>query len=427
MVFRRSQAFPWGIAGLVGTVLVTGAATPEAQAQVFPAESTARGVTVTTRPRPEYDPLGVRIGAFRLDASAELGLGYDDNVFGTRNNRTGDGFFDWNLRAGLESDWTRHGVGVTASVAERRYFSETPLNWTDWSVGAFGRLDIGGVSSIEARYSHQRLHLDVTSIDVQQAGVGQPSPYDVDEFRITGNTRLNRLALTGLLSYQIYQFDNVEIGGVTQPLDENNYQTWLAVVGAGYAFAPGRLGTLVARIQDIRYDKAISRGRDSFTWEVLVGFQYDFDGVWQARAGVGYRQRNYDSPTIKNLEGPAFEGQVIWAPSQITTVTLGFRRTIEESINRNQVGYNRTLVQANVDHELRRNVILGLELGAIWLDYQGSNLSATDGYLILTGRWLLNRNMALTASYQYVNRFQANGGAEQYYRNLFQVGVRFAI
>jgi hypothetical protein len=427
MVFRhRRSSFP-GIGGMLGAALVAGTAACEAQAQVFPAETTARGATVTTRPRPEFDPLGVRVGAFRLDAAADLGPGYDDNVFAARRNRTGDGFFDWRLGASLESDWSRHAVGVTGTVGGRRYVSQGALDWLDWSVGAFGRLDIGAGSSLEARYTHRREHLDAGSVDLQQAGVAEPAPYDVDEFQIAGNTRLNRLALTALLNYQIFRFDDIAPAGVPQTLSANDFQTWIATVGAGYAFAPGRLGTLLARFQDIRYDRAVSRGRDSFTWEVLVGFQYDFDGVWQARGGVGYRRRSYESPAIKDLEGPAFEAQVIWVPSQITTVSLGLRRTIEESISLSRVSYTRTLLQANVDHELLRNVILGLEVGADRRVYENPSLRATDAYAILSGRWLLNRNMQLIASYQHVNRIEATGGAEEYYRNLIQVRLRMAI
>nr|WP_255574885.1 outer membrane beta-barrel protein [Caldovatus aquaticus] len=409
-----------------GLLLLAGVAGLPALAQTFPPESTARGVTVQTRPRPEFDPLGVRAGAFRLDAAAEAGLSYNDNVFATRRDRTGDGFGAWSLDAGLRSDWTRHGVGVTASYSEVRHFSQTILDWRDWSVGAFGRLDIGGSSSVEARYNHLRQHLDVFSVDIQQAGLSRPAPYDVDEFQVSGNARLNRLFLTGLLNYRIYQFEDVSFGNRVAPLSQNDHKTWLAALGSGYALAPGRLVTLIGRIQEIRYDDAISRGRDSFTWEILTGFQYDFDGVWQARFGIGYRQRNYDSPQIKNLEGLALEGEVIWTPTLLTTVTFGVRRTVEESIALSQVSYTRSLAQLRVDHELLRNVILGAELGFDRREYE-THLRATDMYTILSGRWLINRNMSLSASYQFLTRIEAKGGAEEYYRNLFQVRLRFAL
>ena len=69
------------------------------------------------------------------------------------------------------------------------------------------------------------------------------------------------------------------------------------------------------RLQDISYRRgAISRGRDSFTWVALRGFEYDFDGVWAGRVGVGWQQREYNGPQIKTLEGPALEGRLSWSP-----------------------------------------------------------------------------------------------------------------
>ena len=40
------------------------------------------GVTVLTRPRPEYEPAGIRLGDFLINAGASQALGYDSNVVG---------------------------------------------------------------------------------------------------------------------------------------------------------------------------------------------------------------------------------------------------------------------------------------------------------------------------------------------------------
>jgi hypothetical protein len=426
MVFRSRQGFATVFVaslGALGAVF----APADSHSQTFREEATARGVTVTTRPRPEYDPVGVRLGAFRLDAAAELGLGYDDNVFGRKDNRTGDGYFTNGGSASLVSGWTRHAVGVSGFVEDRRYFSETGLSTTDWGVNTFGRYDFDAQTSLEARYTHQRSHLDVYSVDVQQAGLTRPAPFDTDEFQVTGTTWFNRLALTGIGTYRMVRYEDLDVGGVRQQLSRNDYNSWLGALGAAYAISPGRLVTLIGRLQDISYDDRSQRGRDSFTWEALVGFQYDFDGVWQARGGIGYIQRSFSSPTLKNVEGVAFEGQVIWAATQLTTLSMGVRRSIEVSITESNASYTRSLVNANVDHELLRNVILGAELGVSYSDYQTTNVDSTDGYAVLSARWLLNRNMALTASYQYSTRFQGSSTLEEYYRNLVQVRLRFAL
>ena len=160
----------------------------------------------------------------------------------------------------------------------------------------------------------------------------------------------------------------------------------------------------------------------------LLGFEYDFDGVWAGRLGIGYQQRDYNSPQIKALEGPAVEGRVSWSPTQLTTVTFNVARTIEESIRQDAVSYLRTTAGIRVDHEYLRNVLLGGELRADRREYGGSQGStATDGVVQLNSRWLLNRSLSLVGTYAYTPRLEASGTGPTYDRHLVQLRLRVAL
>ncbi len=414
-----------------GLVLI---AVPEiVMAQGVPRGETARGTTVLNRAREDFDPVGVRLGAFRLSAGAELGLGYDDNLFGTRRNRTADGYANWALDGDIRSDWSRHAVGATARVEQRRYIEETNQDWTDYSVGLFGRYDVNAQTNFEARYNRVQEHLDTVSIDVQQAGAGRPVPYAFDELQLQGTTRFNRLGVTVLGNYRNYSFDNVDVGS-TAPAAASagqfsrfDFDSWIGALGLSYEVGPGRFVNVIGRYQDIRYEEAAQSSRDSKTYEGLVGFTYDFDGLYQVRVAVGYRQRDYEGPGIKSLSGPAFEGEITYQPTLLTTLRLSGRRTIEESIRNNAVSFTRTQATFNVDHEYLRNVILGLELAIDRREYEQPTERATDGVGILSARWLINRNLSLVGSYQHVRRLDASAGVDEYDRNLVQLRLRYAL
>lgn len=417
----------------LGLVLV---AVPEiVMAQGVPRGETGRGTTVLNRAREDFDPVGVRLGAFRLNAAAELGVGYDDNLFGTRRNRVSDGYGILAAEGDIRSDWSRHAVGASARIEQRRYFEETAQDWTDYAIGLFGRYDLNAQTNFEARYNRVQEHLDTASIDVQQAGAGRPVPYVFDEVQVQGTTRFNRLGLTAVGNYRNYSFDNVDVSGTTvSPGTVNpgqfsrfDFDSWIGALGLSYEIGPGRFVNVIGRYQDIRYEDAAQRDRDSRTWEGLAGFTYDFDGVWQARVAVGYRQRDYEGPGIKNLSGPAFEGEVTYQPTLLTTLRLSGRRTIEESIRNNAVSFTRTQGAFNVDHEYLRNVILGLELAVDRREYESPSERATDGVGIVSVRWLINRNLSLVGSYQHVRRLDASAGIEEYDRNLVQVRLRVAL
>jgi hypothetical protein len=424
--FRR-RAARLGFAFTAQAALILGWAAEEAAAQGINPRDVQRGVTVNTRPRPDYDPLGVRLGGFRLDGLVEIGPGFDSNLFGRKNNVESDGFVDQNVALNLRSDWTTHAVGAEATMNARQYFSNSPLDYQDWGVGGFGRYDFSIDTSLEGRYRHSRDHLDVYSFDVQSAGIGQPVPYDSDEFTVTGNTRFNRVGLLATGMYRTYRFEDVTIGGVNSQTSLNDFNTAMGALGVSYALQQGRSVTGVVRLQDISYTNSVSHNRNSFTWEALLGFEYDFDGVWQGRLAVGWRHREYEGPGIKPLEGPAVEGQLTWLPTLLTTVRFNVSRTIEESIRRDAVSFQRMQGGVAVDHELRRNIIIGADARVDHRDYQSPNQSATDALLILTARYLLNRNVQIIGSYSYSRRLESSGGLPEYDRNLVQLRLRFAI
>lgn len=405
-----------------------------AAAQAVPRGETARGTTVLNRERADFDPVGVRLGAFRLDAAAELGLGWDSNLFGTRRNRRSDGYGVLGAEAGIASDWSQHAVGATARIERRQYFEESALDWTDYAVGIFGRYDINAENNVELRYNRVQEHLEVEDIDVQTAGLARPVPYFYDEVQAQGSTRFNRIGLTAIGNWRGYRFDDVDLGGPAAggPVNRGqisrfDFNSTLGALGLSYEIAPGRFANLIGRYQQIRYENSAQAGRDSNTWEVLAGLTYDFDGVWQARVAAGYRQRDYEGAGFRTLSGPAFEGEVTYQPTLLTTLRLSGRRTIEESIRNNAVSFTRTQATFNVDHEYLRNVILGLELAVDRREYEQPSQRATDGVAVLSARWLINRNLSLVGSYQHVRRLDSSAGIPEFDRNLVQVRLRVAL
>lgn len=385
-----------------------------------------RGETVMERSRPEVDPLGVRLGAFRLDAAALVGAGYDDNLFGTNRARRGDAFLETALRAGIASDWSTHALSLRAGVTDRRYAAEDNLDWTDWDVAAAGRLDIATDVALDAGYAHRRQHLEARSVDVQQAGIVESVPYDVDAFALGGNWRLNRVALGLSGTYELYRYQDVDSASGGR-VSANDYDTLTLRADAGYEFVPGRSVTLGLRWQDVAYADVAARDRNSGTWSVLAGFRYDFDGIWRARIAVGYARREYDGPGFKPLEIPAFEADVTWNATQITTLTLTASRTIRESIRTGSAGYVSTLGQVRVDHELYRNVVVSAVAGLAGQEYQDPDQRAVDAVLGASALWLVNRMFALTLDYRYVNRVSRSGGLESYDENTAFLRLRVGL
>ncbi|MBC9206167.1 outer membrane beta-barrel protein [Roseomonas aerophila] len=398
-----------------------------ALAQFIGPEATARGVTVLNRPRPDFDPLGVRLPGYRLDASLEGGVGYDDNLLPGQGRRRSGSFAEEALSVTGASMWTRHGIEATATQITRQHVRDSNLNWNDYAIGVAGRYDIGRASWLRLRYDHIRSHLDVDDLDVQQSGTRTPAPYDTDIVHAAGSVAFNQLRLGASLDYRWLRYQDVTVAGVRDPLSNNDHQSALGELNAEYSVLPGRALLGVVRLQDIRYDRAGQSGRDSLTWEVQGGAQYDVDGLWQARLLLGYRRRDYEQAGLKPLSGPAFEGQVVLTPSQLATVTVAIQRSIEESIRQDSVSYTRTSARAALDYEMLRNLIVTVGTRVERRDYPEDVGTVTDAIGVLEARWMLNRSMTLIGTFQHTERLSAPAGIQEYGRNQVLIRLRFAL
>ncbi|MGH6905908.1 MAG: outer membrane beta-barrel protein, partial [Geminicoccaceae bacterium] len=67
-------------------------------------------VPVTARPRPDFDPLGIRAGGFLIYPSLTVGSSYDTNVFATKDDTKDDFIFNFLPGFLVRSNFPRHAI-----------------------------------------------------------------------------------------------------------------------------------------------------------------------------------------------------------------------------------------------------------------------------------------------------------------------------
>ncbi|HYC14944.1 MAG TPA: outer membrane beta-barrel protein, partial [Stellaceae bacterium] len=128
-----------------------------------PAAIGPRSETVFNRPRPDYDPLGVRWGSFIIDPSIALSGTYDSNIFATQTGAVSD-FFAHEIPAmSIRSDWNRNALGANISGDFRQYVTHTTENVNNFSTDVGGRYDISNGEYFAADGLYQLLHEDRSS------------------------------------------------------------------------------------------------------------------------------------------------------------------------------------------------------------------------------------------------------------------------
>src|SRR5882762_8334148 len=107
-----------------------------------PGYDLGQGVTVQSRLRPDFTPLGLRAGAFQAWPTLDETSGYDsDPLPGLAHRGSWQVTTAPALRVG--SDWSRDQVGAALSLQDTRYLTLPSQNRTDASASVGSRIDIG--------------------------------------------------------------------------------------------------------------------------------------------------------------------------------------------------------------------------------------------------------------------------------------------
>jgi hypothetical protein len=403
-----------------------------------PAAVGPEGQTVITRPRPDYDPLGIRLGSFIVHPSLGLTETYDSNVFATPTRDVGDFYTTENPGVSVASDWNRHSLAFTATGQFKQYATKTSENVNNGATDLRGRYDISNGQYFIADAGYALQHEDRASPDstVNQA---HPTEYHVTGAYLAYVRELTRIGLRvdgTVTSYDFNsQFTNT---GILVPENDRDRIEYVVAPRASYEFIPGyqafvrAVGNLRQYNQqdqtllhpdpgDFRITNPSAR-RNSKGYELDVGTAIEVTRLITAEVYAGFLHQEYEAQSspgelFHNFNGPAFGGNVLWNVTPLTSIKGSFSQSIAETVlvvatptpanplaQTAASGSRETNVQLTVEHELLRNLLLTGSVGYVRDAYSQINRT-DDTYGSNIGvRYLMNRNVRLTADVSYSTR-----------------------
>ncbi|MBV9829464.1 MAG: outer membrane beta-barrel protein [Alphaproteobacteria bacterium] len=366
------------------------------------------GVTVTSRYRPAYDYLGVRLGSFMLHAEGSEKTGYDDNVTGTPNGR-GSFLAQTTGTLSIASDWSRGSLAGNLVVDDYRYPDQNQESYTNWSGTLSGSHQFGR-DTLLLNYAHSNSNQNSRDLGVPQ--LDTPIAFRVDDGTVTYRANFARSFLQSTLDIAGYSYDNGTVLGTPFTQAYRNRILYSPGVALGYELAPLRNVVLVARDSQAEYSQLVPGVplRNYNDGSVLAGIDFLADGVFRYRLFGGYEIRKFENSAYQTIQAPIVEAALIYTPTGLTTISGIASRRIQDSVSDSTVGLTETALQLRVDHEYLRNVILQARAGYFIDDYSQNQGSQTLLQAGVGVTWLLNRNMRLAATYDYANRGTSSNG-----------------
>lgn len=433
---------------LLGTAVLAGLAVT---LSVGEALADARSESVAQRIRPEYDPLGLpmdmlfwesgrlfspdssppregqtALGSFLVFPSLNTSLTFEDNVYRDETNENSDFIFRVTPLIRFESDWDNHYLALEGGLEYGKYFSLSSEDYLDALLGLDGRVDVTEDLSFDGRLEWRNGHEGRG--DADDAGAN----FDITEFqryggRIGGQFANELVPVSFGYEYFVLDYDDASGPGGTINNQDRNYTDQRAFIRFSTIIdeAEGISAFIQPALNWVSYDQTPDDDgflRDNNGYSVIAGIEWDPDEVWELRAGVGYQYQTYDDPRFDEISGLTFTGNVLWNVDELTTVELGFNRTLDQTTQADSAGKLNDQFSVQVDHELQANWILAGYALYRMEDFSGID---RDDDIIgggLSSDYYYGENVVFGAAYNYERR-DTDLANESYSVNSFMLNV----
>ena len=412
---RQHRKLLAGRAALALTGLVLTATGAQAQSLYDRNEN----IPVTSRPHPEYDALGYRVGSFTAYPRISLTGTYDDNIFALPNKTSG---FIATVAPSVDfaSNWSRHALDFQFRYEHDEYTKQSSESSDEYSLNSSGRLDIDHASAANFTFDVARLTEPRTAPD-SFAALRNPVRYDRVQTGGSIYREFDRIRVDLEINNSFYSFfDDPLVGGGVYPesqRDENNTYERIRLsyaVSPTLAFftqiTPNQSHFLHSSIRDpgIVFTTPFTNLNSSgYSW--LVGVNGQVTHLITADAGIGYLSQSYADPRIPSVTGTAYNVDLRYFPTQLLTVTAAANHSITASGLPGTPASDADQVSVRADYELRRFLIISPNASYARYRYPGTSRVDDRAGAGVSATYLVNRTIGVTASYSYLE--QSSNGA----------------
>ena len=392
-------------------------------------QEVARNETVMNRARPELDALGVRLGAFQLFPEVAVGAGHSDNIYADDVDIISDWIYAVSPVLELRSNWNNHAFSLGADADIFRYKEFDSEDREDYSIWSEVQLDTGRSNFFLGEVSHRRLHEDRASPD-DVRGL-EPTAYDLDRAAISFEAPHGAQRFHTIVTGEVQRRDFKDTPGAAGNInnDDRDREEISGTARFGYGFHPAYSIFLQGSAHSTDYELQFDdRGfeRSSTGYEVAIGTTLDFSGETFGDLFFGYLSETYDDPRFDTIDGPSFGAEIFWNVSGLTTLGISGRREVEPTTTADTAGRDVVRVGVSIDHELLRNMILGLSWDTANEDFWGIDREDRVQSARFSARYMMNRRMGLEFTYRYLRRDTEplTAGGIEFSRNVFGLSVK---
>lgn len=334
----------------------------------------------------------------------EAGMEYNDNIYAVKNDKESDWIVVLSPRIMADSTWSTHQLKFDVGIDKGFYLDNSDEDYLDAHFLTGGKIDIVQGSYFEAKGGYESIYEDRFSPDARDAWE-EPARFE----RLTGSGMLHhefgRFFIETKGDVVGYLYKRVDlINGGSDSQDDRDRMEYDAGLRLGYEWLPNVNPFIQVDYNWIRYDEKNLARRDSDGYRLGAGTIIYLGGITTGEIWGGYMRQDYDFDEREDISSPWYGLSLTSNVTQLTTLKAEVEKTVKETTLAGASGIDATDVMVGAKHELRRNLMLGLDLSYTYDDYEGVGI--TDDYYKIMPRitYVLNRNLSADLWYEYIRR-----------------------
>lgn len=390
--------------------------------------------SVLDRAQPEFDAEAMRVGTILLRPRLDVSASSDSNVFSTEENEQSDIIARIGGTVSARSDWSVHEVGAVITGHQNEYLDIGEESNFDFRSRFFGRLEatrnlsLSGAAWFEDR-TESRTELSNS--------ISNNRPIQFNRSGVSGGVRYQneRVLVTADAQIAEWDYEDTDRAGTGEVVDQDfrDHQYQSATLRTSYAVTPDLAIYGQGRLASRDYDNPTINGgqifnRDTSSFDLQAGIDFELSSLIRGDIGVGYLEEDRDDDSLVDIDGLSVDGELVWFPSRLTTVTFdAYRRTEEQGIIQAPSSTTSSF-GARVDHELKRNIIISAFANTRDIGFDGIDRDDEFNEFGAEGTLKLNKQVHLQVFARLLNRDTSGVDSvfqESFDKETFGVSLQF--
>lgn len=355
----------------------------------------------------DWAALGISVSGFTLYPQLTLGQSITNNAYSTQADKVASAIETVAPQIDARSNWSRHSLRLLGAATLQRYVGEPQRNEDEWTLYATSEIDVTSnvQVSFEARADQialNRLTDDV--IDIAAAVLIQRQ--DMLSASAMYRAGRARTILTG--EYFDIRYKKTVLSNGNE-IDQSDRDHSIHRISGQfeYSFSPDFTIFTQALYSDYAFDPSVPPNISNASFasgRLIAGARAAIPGLGRATVSVGYAKRDYDRPSLRDVDGVSGEARLEVFPSALTTVTLDLGHRLAEARLMDSALIKSDYARLRVDHALLRNLVLTLDGGQTLQQYTNSSSKSRVRSARFSARYLASRRFELSGTLSYSGR-----------------------